>query len=275
MSSVKRILKICGYLFRTHQSAARVWLGYLLGIVMAMQQAFGYLAYAADAGEAINVLEAFIVVGNNYNRSMFLALGWLLVVSDAPFINDSTRYVLCRSNRKEWNRAAYLYIFLQAVVYYALMAGATVVFSAGNGYFANIWSAPLAALTDDVQAAAAYNVSFSYPSLIRTVSVFTAFFCTWLLNFLYGLILGLLLYAADLFMRPILGAGVAFLFHFLGYEVMKEGYMLSMRYSLLARSIAALQIGGAVETTVPETLVVFAVIAILLCAVPNRIVRYR
>lgn len=275
MNSVKRICKICGYLFRTHRSSVRMWLGYLLGIVMVMQQAFGYLVYAADAGEPINLLEAFIVVGNNYNMSMFLALGWLLVVSDAPFLNDSTRYVLCRSNRKEWNRAAYCYIFLQAAIYYALMAGATAVFSMGNGYSANIWSAPLFALTEDARTAAAYNVSFLYPSLIRTVSVFAAFFFTWLLNFLYGLILGLLLYAADLFLPSVMGAGAVFLFHFLGYEVMKEGYMLSMRYSLLARSIAALQIGARVETTVPETLIVYAVIILLLCAVPNRLVRHR
>lgn len=117
MNKMKDILKICVYQFRIQMCSKRVWLGYLLGIVIIMKQSFGYFVYADSLKEPVNVLEAFVVAGNNYNTAMFLILGWLLVISEAPFVNSISFYLIYRTNKKNWNTAMILYIFCQAVIY--------------------------------------------------------------------------------------------------------------------------------------------------------------
>jgi hypothetical protein len=66
-----------------------------------MKQSFGYLIYADSLKDAINVLEPFIIAGNNYNTAMFLVLGWLLVVSEAPFVNNNSLYLVYRTKKKQ------------------------------------------------------------------------------------------------------------------------------------------------------------------------------
>lgn len=273
MNKAKEILKLCAYEFRIQMLSKRVWMGYLVGIVIIMKQSFGYLRYADSMQESVNVLEAFIVAGNNYNTAMFLVLGWLLVISEAPFVNNNSLYLIYRTNKKNWNTAMLLYLFLQAAIYYGLLAGATVLLSAGNGFFANIWSEPLVELTKTGSVVTEFNVSFPYASFIKEVSVFQAFGYTGLLAFLYGLILGLLLYTFNLFSNQLVGAIAAFMFHFLGYEIMKEGFGFVIRYSLMARSVPVLQIGGNTGASLQETFIIYLVILLALCAASDKIVR--
>jgi hypothetical protein len=150
----------------------------------------------------------------------------------------------------------------------------TVLSGAGRGFLANIWSNPLVSLTKMVDKITEFNVYFPYASFIKEVSVVKAFLYTWLLCCLYGLILGLFLYVFNLFSNQMAGAIAAFSFHFLGYEIMKEGYMVIIKYSLLARSIPILQIGENLGVTFHETLLVYTVIIFLLITVSNKIVRY-
>ncbi len=274
MNKVKDILKICIYQFRIQMVSKRVWLGYLLGIVIIMKQSFGYFVYADSLKESINVLEAFVIAGNNYNTAMFLVLGWLLVISEAPFINSNSLYLIYRTNKKNWNAAMILYIFYQAIIYYSLIAGCTMLFSVKNGFFSNVWSNPIVRLTENVDKIKEISVYFPYTAFIKEISVFQAFLYTWILCFLYGLILGLFLYTFNLFSNQIAGAVAVFLFHFLGYEIMKEGFMVIIKYSLLARSIPVLQIGEDLGVTFHGTLFVYAITIFMLNGVSKNIVKF-
>lgn len=274
MSRIKDILKICLYEFRIQMSSKRVWLGYMVGIVIIMKQAFGYLQYAGSTGEPINVLETFVVCGNNANTVMFLVLGWLFVISEAPFVNNNSLYLIHRTSKKNWNAAMILYIILQAVIYYSIVAVFTIFFSVQRGFFANIWSSPLVELTKSIDRGIAFNVGFTYEAFIKEVSVFQAFFYTWLLGMVYGVILGLCLHTFNLFARRAVGVAVTFLVHFLGYEIMQEGFMMLIKASLLGRSIPVLQIGGVSDVTLPGTLLIYLASIVALCSASGKIVKY-
>lgn len=274
MNDIKEAFKICVYEFRIQCTSKRVWLGYLLGIVIILKQTYGYLLYADNIGNSVNVLEAFIVAGNNYNTAMFLVLGWLLVISEAPFINNNSFYLMSRTNKKRWNTAMLNYIFLQAVVYFGFIAFTTIVFSARNGFIANIWSSSLIQLTESTDIAASFNVYFPYKTFIKSISVFQAFGYTWGFGFLYGFVLGIILYVFSLFSKHIAGVTATLLFHFVGYEMMKEGYMVIIKYSLLARSVPVLQIGEDFGVSVGSSLFVYFVIIIILTAISGRIIKF-
>ncbi|MBD5465027.1 MAG: hypothetical protein HDR22_04295 [Lachnospiraceae bacterium] len=274
MSRIREILSLCIYEFRIQFTSKRVWLGYLVGIVIILKQSVEYLAYADSTGEAVNVLDAFIIAGNNYNTVMFLVLGWLLVISEAPFVDNNSAYVIYRTQRKNWNKAMGLYVLLQAVIYYGILAVSTILFSCRNGFFANIWSKPLMRLAGNGINVQQYNVSFPYSSFMQETTVLAGFLQTWLLIFTYGLIMGLLLYTFSLFSNQIAGVIVVFLFHFLGYEIMKEGFMMIIKYSLLARSILVLQVGSDTGTNVFETYLIYGILILLILGLSGRLVKY-
>lgn len=274
MNKTKEIIKLCRYEFQLQLSSKRVWLGYLVGVVIVLAQAAEYMNYANDTGEAVNVWDTFIITGNSYNTVMFLVLGWLLVISEAPFVNHNAMYLMHRTKKTIWNQAMILYIILQAIIYYVLLVLSTMIYCAGNGYFANVWSKPFMKLAKEEMNPNLYHVTFPYPELFESHTVFQAFARTFLLLLLYGIIIGLLLYTCNLFSNQIVGAVAVFLFHFLGYEIMKEGLMLNIKYSLLARSLLVMQIGERTGTQVSGTYLVYAVIVISLIESSNILVRY-
>lgn len=274
MSKMKDVLELCLYEFRLRIVSKRVWLGYLVGIVIVLKQSAEYLAYAKSMGEAVNVLDAFIIAGNNYNTVMFFVLGWLLVISEAPFVNNNSFYLIYRTKKKSWNQAMLLYIILQAIIYYGLLAVSTIIFSCRNGFMANIWSKPIVELTEGASNLLQYDVYFPYQSFIKETSVFGGFSQTWILLFAYGLVMGLFLYTFSLLANQIAGAVAVFAFHFLNYEIMKEGYMMIIKYSLLARSILVLQTGKETGTYVFDSYLIYGILIILIIGLSNKIIQY-
>ena len=163
---------------------------------------------------------------------------------------------------------------VQGIFYYAITAVSSIVISVFNGYFANIWSPAIIKLSSGGNKVNALEVYFPYPQFMRQESVFSAFIITWSLCLLYGIVLALVLYVFNLFTNQIVGAVAAFLFHFLGYELMKEGYMVIIKYSLLARSVPVLLIGSELDATLPQSYVLFALLIVILIFISGRIVKY-
>lgn len=274
MNKIQTIIKLCLYEFRIEIHSKRVLLGYLVGIVIILKQAVGYMVYAKEIGMSVNVLEAFVISGNNYNTVMFLVLGWLLIISDAPFVNSNSTFLIYRTERKIWNYAMILYILIQGVCYYAVIAISSIFISISNGYFANIWSTAIIRLSSNENTVNAMEVYFPYQSFMKQESIFEAFVITWTLCLLYGIILTMVLYVFNLFTNQIVGTVIAFLFHFLGYELMKEGFMIVIKYSLLARSVPVLLIGNDLGVTLQQSYGVSAVLVVVLILISNKIVRY-
>lgn len=273
MNRLSSIIKICTYEFRIQMLSKRVWLGYLLGVAIILHDSFSFYCYVDTYGETANVLETFIVAGNSSSTCMFMVLGWLLAISEAPFVNSNAHFLISRASRQNWNAAMLLYVFLQCIVYYSLMAVSTIIFSVCKGFGANGWSEPLVSLTENPYQSDII-VSFPYASFIKEVSVFKAFGYTWVLGFLYGLSLGMVLYVFSLFLNQVVGGAAVFFFHFLGYETMAEGLGLVIKYSLFARSMPALQIGVNLGASMVDTFLIYFLLLWFLTSVTGRISQY-
>lgn len=274
MNKIRTIIKLCLYEFKIEIHSKRVLLGYLVGIVVVLKQAIGYMLYAKDARMSVNVLESFIISENNYNTVMFLVLGWLLIISEAPFVNNNSTFLIHRTDKKSWNYGMILYIIFQGICYYAVIALACIIASIPNGYFANIWSTAIVNLSSDGNNINAMEVYFPYQSFMKEVSVFEAFATSWSLCLLYGIVLAMILYVFNLFSNQIVGAIITFLFHFLNYELMKEGFMVIIKYSLLARSVPVLLIGNDLGVTLKQSYGLSILLVVVLVIISNRLVKY-
>lgn len=268
MNNIKSIIKICAYEFRIQMTSKRVWLGYLLGILIILHRSLDYYIYAESLGETVNVLETFIIAGNDASTIMFMVLGWFLIISEAPFVNGNAQFLVCRTNRYRWNVAMLLYITLQGMIYYSILAIATIALGLGKNFGRNAWSGVLIKLAEE-SSQNNVPIFFPYTTFIKRMSVYEAFGCTWILSLLYGIILGIVLYIFSQTVNRVVGAAIAFFFHFWGYEIMEEGLGVVVKYSLLARSMPAPQMNEYSGTSIGHTVLIYAFLIWVLVHVSN------
>ncbi len=230
-------------MFWQEQRSGRVIMGYLLGYAVMGYWMSGFLRYAADTGEPINVLETFCVVEQHYVNMLFIILGWLLVVADAPFMKGNIYLLLYRCGRKRWNMGMIFYIMMQAFLYTAAMAAFTIMISSFFGFAGNMWSSPVYSLALDAtnSIGAKYNITFPWLAMMKAMSVPQAFAVTFLFLYLYLAFMGTLLYAAALLFSGIAGMAIVMGGHLAGYLRMMDGYTET---SLLARAVPGNFIDG-------------------------------
>ena len=193
----------------------RVIIGFLTGMTVPFFWLRNFLDYAAGTGEPVNILEAFPVVVHEYKTVMFLALGWFLVISDAPFINGNTYYSLYRSKKRGWNIAMALYILVQAALYTAAVALPMILASLPLGFAGKMWSNPVYMLSQDynLNRSTEYGISFLQQNMMRRMNMPQAFAATALCFFLYLVLMGVILYTGSLLLGGIWGIVIAFIVH--------------------------------------------------------------
>jgi len=221
----------------------RVIMGFILGMAL-----FGYwlnyfIQYALDVGETVNILEAFIVVDHHHKSILFLVVGWLLIISDAPFIKTNTYLSLYRSSRKRWNAAILQYIMIQAFLYVFSIAALSVVVSSFCGFWGNMWSSPVYNLAMDTgnHLGVKYNISFPWVNIMQTMTVPQAFMITFVFLFLYLILMGFLLYVCNLLLREVYGILIVFGIQISGYLLQQEGFT---HLSFMAKSIPGYVLDG-------------------------------
>ena len=243
MGRIKPVFYMTKTTFLEEWHNKRVIMGFLLGIAL-----FGYwlnlfLQYALDIGEPVNVLEAFVVVEHHHKSILFLVVGWLLMISDAPFVKKNTYLSLYRSSRKKWNAAMLQYIMIQAFLYVAGIAAVSVSVSTLLGFWGNMWSSPVYHLAMDTgnQLGVKYNITFPWVNVMRAMTVPQAFLLTFVFLFLYLAWIGFLLYVCNLLLKEIYGILIVFGIQISGYLFQQEGFSY---VSLMAKAIPGYAIDG-------------------------------
>ena len=122
---IKTALRICHEQWRSEVRTPRTYMGYLIGISMVLMMSGNYLEYAA--GRNVQLFEPFIVAITSPTYSIFIMMGLLLTLLDAPFINIRTPYLVTRGSRGSWYSGTLLYMYTQIAFYYILMFASTVV----------------------------------------------------------------------------------------------------------------------------------------------------
>ena len=194
-------------------------------------------------GEPVNILEAFVVVAHLYKNMLFLPLGWLLLVADAPFVKGNAYLVLHRCGRKVWNLGMLLYIAVQAFLYAACLALVSVLASSPLGFAGNMWSSPVydLAMGRAESEAMEAGIDFSWPNIMEAMHVPEAFFLTLLFLWLYLMTLGMLLYVCTLLLKGIFAILAVFGVQIGGF-LLQEG--MSPQFSLLSKSVLGYSVDG-------------------------------
>lgn len=208
---------------RVERYSLRMWIGLGLGIALFLIPMQQFMEFAKLRGEPVNVLDGFLYSVTDPQSSMLIVLGYLFMLSDAPFVNERTLQVVIRTSKKAWNSSCIIYIGLLAVFYYGMILLLSMLMLSENAYWGDSWSIPL------VQAAKQgnlmifrFSVSFPYWQFMQNYSPVYACFLVFEGNVLYAFLLGSILYVGNLGMKHSLGTWVALCVHFSGYIARKE-----------------------------------------------------
>lgn len=252
------------------RNSKRVMMGFILGIALSGYWLNNFMQYVWDTGEPVNILEAFIVEEHYYKNILFLLPGWLLLISDAPFMKGNTYLTLCRSSRKRWDIAMLQYIMVQAFLYVTCIAAVSVMISCPQGYVGNMWSSPTYEMAMDtaLNIGEKYHISFSWTNVLENMTVSQAFMTTFAFLFLYLAASGILLYVCSLLLKGAYGVLIVFGIQLSGYLLQQEGYT---KLSIMAKAIPGNSIDG--NGGQWEPVVLFVVIILILAVISLLVIR--
>ncbi len=170
----------------------RVLAGYLIGMVLS---AVGAEYYNRFLGEhSANMWEAYVMMPNWVSTMLFF--GFLVVLSDAPFVHTDSFLVLYRAKRRNWYRAMWLYVVVQSFLYYAGTVLISIIVAIKRSYWQNVWSLALQkyAGKDSVVS----QITAPDPELLERFSPTEAMLHTYLLFVLMSIVFGSILFALNL-----------------------------------------------------------------------------
>lgn len=273
MKRYKEIVFLLKSMLRTEFSDIKVWLGYIIGIFIIIQNSLNYILYSYEESEPVNVLENYLVATNNPQTIIFISLGIFLIYSNSPYMKGNVQYVLMRTGKKKWDSAVNCYIALQAVFYNIVLFVAAIVACSVKGYWGNIWSVPIKRIAEGKTFGYGMQVNFSGTTFLEAVSPYAAVALTMLLAFLYHYMLGLIIYVCGLYFGGFVGVVAGFGIHLLGFLIMSEGFNILIAFSLLGRTIPVLQIGDGTQTNIITSIIIFILIIMAMQTLSTRIIK--
>lgn len=223
MKDLRKIGYIFSGQFKASLANKRVWAGYIVGILVALKSAYFYLGYA-DL-RVIQIFESYIVGCMNVGDVTLLLIGFVIIISDAPFLDHRSTLALYRTGRTQWFLGMTVYMFVHALLYYGTALLTTVIFSMRQGYIHNLWSRPL---TNHVrfpsgQSVADWGLPIIGEKLIEDYMPYSALTWTILLMLLYSLIIAILLFIFNAASNKAFGTAIAAAVHVVGYVIMYDG----------------------------------------------------
>lgn len=220
---MSNIISIVCHQFRYEKNTAKFWLGIGMGMAICANILALLLKYSQIRGEPINVMEGFLYCLLDPQNVMLTTLGYMFVISDAPFINEWTLQIAVRVQRKKWALGCIIYILLQAALYYLVIFLFSVCILQKNGYIGLSWSVPTVQAAQNVNVTISnFGISFPYWEFMKHNTVLKAVILTLWGNVLYSGMIGAILYLGNLNNNYALGTWMAMIVHLSAYIARRD-----------------------------------------------------
>lgn len=175
--------------------------GYLLGVVSIAVTSVNYYQFLGK--HTGNVWEAFIQHFGTLGNISLIVFGFIIVISDAPFIYSDSFLKIHRTGRRNWYGAMWLYIIVQGFLYYFILAVISAVILMRKTYMNNIWGRAV----QGYAGASSFrnNLPIPSPLLLSEYSPWSAMLHTFLLIVLYSIFLAGILVALNMYSNTAFG----------------------------------------------------------------------
>ena len=195
---------------------------------------FAVITSAADCGTDLDIGASpagFVFLFNDYICQIIITLGFVFIMSSAPFIGDNYHYIVGRSGRTAWEMGNILYILTASFLYIILIVLASWIGLARCIQFTDGWGRLWNTLARTT-AGSSYELQFSVNAfLIGKYDVVYASFGTITLEWLCYSWLGLCIYLLNRYVNRSMGLCVAGIAVFLDTMIYNAGLIWLYRFS--------------------------------------------
>lgn len=219
MKSIKTAVYVCVSQICSGFMSVRVWIGYLVGILLTAVPVWNYLQYAG--GNPVYIGEGILTALVNPVNHFVIFCGLMLCLSDSPFVTERSSMMIYRTSKKIWGYSMAFYTGIQTVLYYTVIFAASFLISSRKGYMGSVWSSVMYRWSTQGGAAAGSNYGISPPNiaLLQSASPWKAVLISWVLLCICGYSLTLLLFVLNLAAQRMLGYAIVLGIQFLGMSV--------------------------------------------------------
>lgn len=238
MNGLRKIIYIFIGQLLDSLSSVRVWIGYLIGITIALRGAYSYSGFAGE--RVFQLFEPFISNFTSIGSVTFMLIGFVIIISDAPFINNRSTLALYRTSRGQWFWGMSIYIFVHAIFYYIFSFLASCLWVLRSAYTENIWSSMMKQLVKSPPEEAIYKWRIVPPdeSIILRYSPNQAMLHTVLLALFYCIIIAIVIFLFNSAFNRAVGTAIAAAIHIIGFIMAFDNFNYVLgRFSLIYNSM--------------------------------------
>jgi hypothetical protein len=196
MTSCSQALHVCAYSLRKLATDYRLWISIvlLLALTHMFTEGYGQFCQAVDMKMSPWVFP--FLYNSKYVKILFFA-PLLLLFCDAPFIDSTQPYVICRSGRIAWSVGQLLYIVVLSALYFLFLLAVSCLFILGSVEPSLEWGKVLGTLANTDAAGKLDLLCFVNNQVLSYFTPLQATWFTFLLSWLVGIFLGFVIYALN------------------------------------------------------------------------------
>lgn len=196
MKLFKRARFVCFQNLRKWSSDYRVWVIAILLIILTHNFTKEIIDFSKDININVSPWMYPFLFSQKFIKLLFF-FPLILLFCDAPFIDDNQPYVISRSGRIAWSIGQIGYIFIASAIYFLFLMVLTIVINIPNIQFTMEWGKVLGTLANTNASVQVGLKTIINSSTIYYFSPFQAMWFSFLLSWLVGVFLGLIIYVIN------------------------------------------------------------------------------
>ena len=272
MHSAGKALRLAGQQIADWPHKSLFWLGLLLNLNFSLAPVTNMVSAARALGNPLQIFEPYLLMSSYVHTCFLWMIGLIVFLSDAPFLDERITYIGLRVGRREWVAAQLLYVSAGCVFYALARLVFSLLLTAPYAYAGDLWSPTMMAIANNERDLAqqlglyfpnVYMLSYYQPYAFLGVTV--------LLQTLYCLAIGMLIFGLNLLFSKGVGTTVALCAHNLGFFILLDGHIFAnQRWSLMVHALPCYHGAYGLMTWLPtigESLILFAGIIAVMAAV--------
>ncbi len=233
MKSIKGIFSVAAYNFRQWKGSPRIVITFGLAFVLCYLLSNKAVAFAAENGTTMQILEAFIWTFGDSNSILLSSMLLVLLFADMPFLSPGTPFYLMRLNRRTWLTGQAVYIVLATGIYLAFILAATSILCMRDSFIGDMWS-----MTAAILGYSGAGQAVALPAYVKTLEMSTPYPVTatiFLLMMLYTLLMVFIMLVFNIKKGQIAGVVSVFAYSLFGFVLDPKtiGSMLQLPDSLM------------------------------------------
>lgn len=207
MNNIKICFSIATNNIRKWSANPRIYVLLILMVMFAWHYVSPYVSAAKALGYRVTPW-IFPHMINFSTLQRYIMLGLILLFCDAPFMDNTQPYVIIRSKKTTWAIGQIIYIALATAIYLITLVCLCIIVLLPVMYFSDGWGKILTTFANS-NAGSQFRIEYVSYRIVSSYSPIQAMILSLILEWVVGILLGLVMFATNMYFKRGVGAIVA------------------------------------------------------------------